>query len=1140
MATEAGGPGFSYKNLSEFSILLRQKLKDNPDETLEIIANQFFTSDSDEIPQRALSRAKDAIKSAQKTQSFQNLADSLLTKFFWEAECPSCEAALNFVAFFGPEIFFKNKALPFVNLVQARGPDFPILAKLVEMYLGHCEVIPLDNRPGTLLGLLLKTRESNLTIIGSLILAYLSFEENFDLCFCYIRCLAEVLIKLKAPERRHMFPEDPSLDKCVDLLLSSIIHRKSQTYCETLFGDLVALLGSDSTEVERAYGYTSLGQIVSVIPEKIFLDVFVKQFINFLMRDFDSNNVPVVNALKNVYRAIVSRAKSEKIVEELGHLLWNVCEKLSLRSKVKSWMLPEVMEFIPDSCNIMIPFLIQTAQDCSDGGLVSRCVKTLIKRPGNVERVLEEVIRVGALVKPFENLPTFRPVLEPLFQPTKDYSPVILPKVVSAPLERFSRNWLLFECLRIIIPQKWRGIDLDLESEISYSLRHGNMDLRVAAFVVLSKTKYQMILPESFLFCEVPRYQASVEAAFPEWISNIETESGAEVWKRELTEMLLRHTSQLFTPQHQEFAARMLARFRPTNAQESGESSIEAIDEAGLRTIASEITSDSKDAIDKMCTALAHTPKDSLSEEVLVSLGEKLFDYFLDTKNVLMASNCEKILSVIAKRISSKNAGEEWLDKLVSSLKTFDMENLRRSASLPFIAVCLCHLESSAVNLVLTTLLDVIDSSDIEVEVTHSLNVVRAIFRDKSASEKEEILYTRALPVIASSLLKFSGWDYVSAVNLCLAALLHKVGKRSGDSVTIDQFFAKATTMSQVVVNLLESKRDHATYIGLTILSVFNRSLGICSAIQAKLFPLLGHGCSRMRRAVIRALMNVTPREATGQIVSDAWAFFKKHTSWNAMHTCLMLTRCVIQQNECDVQHLLPKINPENCPPLVVEELHQIQKLLSRDLAHGFKYRELFPYDYRNSPLYAFQTEEASEELEKKALESVKCPSYAVSSAALEYLARVHYCVTGEMLVSQLENGMLPNDRVSQLINLIRWSDMKKGEFESVHHCLVGFAWRQDAKVSLSLAEVFDLIHKYDENWKSIAIPLLLNEVPRVRVMTSYHIDNELKNEIDVVETLFGTLCETEKKEIRDQMDLHQNDDYVDIVFSTMDFIRLS
>ena len=1137
---------FSYKNLSEFSIELRKNLKDKSSETLESLAQQFFGAESVEVPQRALSRAKDAVKAAKKTNELERLALDFLVGSFWNAPEPCYQAALNFAAFFDPSSLFENRTREFLALIQAHKELVRHAGKLVEMYIDRCETIEISTEQRSRVAEQMGAKESNLSVLGTIILECLSCEDNFDLCFCYVRSLAEIWLKV-SPEIRSidecLFPENPVLDKCVRLLLTAVIQRKCQCYQDSLFQELVGLLGSESTDIERAYGYTAIGQIVAIVPSSGFFDPFVKQFMQFLMRDFDSTSIPNVNVLKTTYRAIVLRAKKDNVITELGELLWQMCQKLSLKSKVKVWLLPEVMEFIPTRCNVMIPFLIDTAQDCSDGGLVSRCVKTLIKLSENVEPILREVIKAASSVKPYDTLPTFRPLLEPLFQPTKDYSSVVLPIVLAAPLERFSRNWLLFECLRLLIPQKWR-VDIDLEAELQYSLRHGNIDLRIAAFTVLSKTKFKLMIPDSFLFCDIPRYQASVEAVFPEWMSNIKGEAGYEQWAESLVKLFSDHMAPIYPLQHIEFASRLRSHLVPNDCTCESKPAPVPFDEEKIRQLTSEILTDNKDAISQMYVALTSSQNPCQSEELLLELADKLFSYFMETKNVLMLANCEPLLCQLAKTIHSKDLVTIWLDKLVTRLKTFDMENLRRSASLPYIALSLCHLAPLAVDQILTTLLHIVDASTIEVEVTHCLNVLRAIFSDKSASDKEEILYTKAIPYVASSLLKFKGWDYVSALNLCLATLLHKVGKRSGDSITIDQFFDKAMSMPQVLVELLKSCKDHAIYITLTVLSVFNRSLKAQTSLQDAMFPLLGHKCLRIRRELVRALLNITPVESVEPLVSKAWDVFKDNQSWNVTHGCLMLTRLVLEQQECDVRRLMPAISSTNCPPFVVDELCHIYTLLGQARPTGYLYRQTFPYDYRwdsvcdEGLLYQFKLGEKRDDLTAKALAHIDNANYAISSSALEYLIRNQCPVPSAQLVSNLRNPELPNDAVSHLVTLIRWSQLTPDDFASIHEYLVGFAWRQDPSVSLSLSLVFDLIHSQDPNSKSIAIPLLLSEIPKVRIMTSYHINNDLANEIDISNTLFAHLAPLEAQEIQTQVNLHCQHDYTDRSFSTFAYIE--
>jgi hypothetical protein len=122
-----------------------------------------------------------------------------------------------------------------------------------------------------------------------------------------------------------------------------ILGPRIREQADHVFIQTIELSGDMSSSIDRLYGYTAMTQLSYVVVD--FLNAFVPLFISFLLRDFDSQDLSITNALRNILKSVEKRSRAEQCQTELASLFLRAIENLSWHSKLKSWLLPKVIQY---------------------------------------------------------------------------------------------------------------------------------------------------------------------------------------------------------------------------------------------------------------------------------------------------------------------------------------------------------------------------------------------------------------------------------------------------------------------------------------------------------------------------------------------------------------------------------------------------------------------------------------------------------------------------------------------------------------------------------------------------------------------------------------------------------------------------
>lgn len=372
-------------------------------------------------------------------------------------------------------------------------------------------------------------------------------------------------------------------------------------------------------------------------------------------------------------------------------------------------------------------------------------------------------------------------------------------------------------------------------------------------------------------------------------------------------------------------------------------------------------------------------------QEEIVEASEKLFNILIKTRILGVTCRGQIALESIARRITPVSKLESMLDRwtsdLLSTLDHFDMENMRRSAALPYLALSIMRLNTpdimqtkhSIFEKLVNRLVEVIKSSknnEDSQEATHSLNMIRAVLTDKVTSPLSEVILPSVFESIFIVLEKIDNWDLVTAANLCLAAVIRKIKKKnvgqeddndtksSNDSesgkkknrkmrknqqsLLLNQFFNKMPNSKESIVNGLKSKSSHLNYLSLLTLSSFDSnstSAETDTKLQSLVIShLMESRDSRMRRLASRAVVAVTNEKDLvslfGRTIENL-----SHKSFNALHGQVMLLREVLQHAELigmdngefvTVGETFPSFNWLKIPPFIYDDLFFVLRRIGR------------------------------------------------------------------------------------------------------------------------------------------------------------------------------------------------------------------
>ncbi|KAK8845014.1 hypothetical protein M9Y10_021190 [Tritrichomonas musculus] len=1094
--------GITNKDAAAFIDLFRSEINNATDSLLRQTADYFVSKRSVQGNLTVLTRVRDVIKKSSQIEAFQKICDHNLLLCFYlpPQEDPSTanfNSAYNYSVLFSKEALFSGHEVSFIRIISilTKPTNFmnfesiSISAKLLEKFFEYQKSpIEIDFNLYTTIASTFNLNQTTYSALGTICIESIKVHSNFEVACCFVRCLSRSLAQLfdddiilglflneenddSKDSKLRLFLID-SLPYHYFLLLLSNFVKKFPKKGDALLHLLEKILGNDSNPIERCFGYTALLRIVPFIDHPIDFSIDI---IKYLLRDYDSQNPILPSILENLYKAALKKCKSANLVNQLNQKLYESIKNLSWHSMVKLMIIPDIIHSFPDLFGDLLDF----AQDPSDYGFVTRCVKTIAKSSPNQtsEDLLKAVIDCAMKTSIYNNLRTYRPLLEPLYS--------IIPEIVPKAFDMFnqiSNNnkiyndsneiiipiWLRFESLLVIPRSKWPIQLSDLFKDLQYAIHSGNWDLRCSSLIIFAKCFNTEEIPLDFImnlktlmFTDSVKHTFLIEDSFTSFIDalrphhEIETEnillnlldvfsyhmsstfiSSHRQFALSLTETLWKKYPHLFNQKHLDaivsilydnsLSLRFLCRdkikawikedpnkkfnlssvpqqllFDETDNNQN-RNTIEYYDSL-LKKLINDITNNNFESLKELETLIndnksSTTP--SFSKEVLDEQSEKYFDFYISTKNVGISYRSQTVFVSLCNLLEPQvlaNKLNSWESRLLSILRDFDMESMRRSASLPDVALSLIRLQPPELVMkkdndltshmaITTALIDLLKRTNVETEAVNSLNVLRAVLKDKIMSKIDDYLYPMIFEAIFITSMKFSGWDFVAASNLCFSGVFQKLFKRSDKTINIKQFFQKIPKAKDLVIEGLQSKITHANYLALTVLTAFKKTNGDDLSLLNYVIPYISSRSSRIRRTAAIALLLITPdddiqllynqcihfislsRFVEDNTVFDSNKYFEMANNGNdsnSFHGLILVIREIFKKNIKIKIEKFPSICLEKVPPLILDDISFIfEKLNKKDLLKNFSFKfSRFYFDQVSTIIYSSQISDQNKDL---------------------------------------------------------------------------------------------------------------------------------------------------------------------------------
>lgn len=1137
------------KNLSNMDNAVKNALNENSKEAIDALCDYFFSLEANTPLQTFCKNTQDAIKKSNLTGLFEEEATKKLNDSFWNNSSgkQNLTPVANALSLCGRDFIFKENENTLVTkfaviLHEQEGNAltddiFTSASKIVEAFVEYFtepapyqfnSIINTTNFTDAFLPFI--EASSTFSILSTSILNIIQSIPSFDSTFSFIRSLAILLVNFLPEQTVNSLysttesTEGENLSSILSdymneyqiLLILSVIGRnlKKPEFCDFCFSmikDLSDLNNSPAlTVVNRIFLYNSMNQISPLVSQ---LTEFVDFYGESLLRDFDSSNNLITNALRSIFQTVIKSVgkRSEKVKddqnahkipteEEICQQLLAFINPLSFVSKLKTWLFPLLLKHI-DTKSIPSDQLIKMAQDPSAGSFVSRCVKYIKVSQKSDEgwKTLIDKCKDAALKKCHVcgDMIVLRPILEQTFDncpESIDYTfstfqlcpiPQSSPdKVKISPEELTLQNgvfddnwiittWLMFECLLSSPRSKWKLTNDQIRLLINVAINCGNWDVRSASFTVFSVAGFpqneddiDFIINsfENLLYFDSPKHVSHVKSTFVDFLERINKRS--KTLKEEqiarietaIFKIACNHMIPSYISSHRQFAfdiaktildyvpsllliikenyhwclRSLLSLFLDSNASLSN-SSVSLIrklanDDENLKQkvcefdqirsiLYPELNKRSSSANEEedgeetgsIASILSQVEgvenweeqcglfekmnqiisRGKVPQEEIVEASEKLFSILLNTRILGVTCRGQIALESIAKKITPTSKLESildrWTNELISTLDHFDMENMRRSAALPYLALSILRLNTpdimqtkhSIFEKLVNRLVEVIKTSSSEEEkssqeATHSLNMIRAVLTDKVTSPLSEVILPSVFESIFIVLEKIDNWDLVTAANLCLAAVIRKIKKKNvsqeddndtkssklfdkdrrsknrklkknQQSLLLNQFFNKMPNSKESIVNGLKSTSSHLNYLSLLTLSSFS-SNSTSSETDAELQSLVIKHLvesrdSRMRRLASRSVVAVTNENDLLSLFSQMINSLS-HESFNALHGQIMLLREILQHIELigkkkdefvDAGKNFPKFNWRKIPPFIYDDLFFVVQKVGRN-----------------------------------------------------------------------------------------------------------------------------------------------------------------------------------------------------------------
>lgn len=1215
----------STRNLQKMDKSVISALDEDSIGTMEFLARYFFSLESSTALHAFAAHTRDTITKLGEMDRFCELTRKYLAESFWDAKVPNFEAAANALSIHGSEFLFSKNQDPFVKLmIEKLKPESCLLAasKLIEAFLlDFKEPVVIEGSDGFEDRFRCVVGQSNsFSLLASAVLNVIEVKVGFDGAFALLRSLAQMVnLLLKEDDIANLFTDEESEFKVLVrsvmsepsyVLFITILNRdrKNAAYADFCYHKCVGLLGENSSPVERIFGYNILSQIAVAVSS---LKDLAESFMVYLLRDFDSSNKLITSALKKVYKTIIKQAKTAKIASEVAEMMLQKVESLSWHAKVKTWLVPLILPFIDIRVfsSLIGDRLVQFAQDPTDAGFVSKCVKSAAQTPEICQALIESCLNASIGLKCDQQLVNLRPILEPIFEHQPKQIVPGFQKLQTT--EKFLNVWLRFECLCSSPRSKWPVSSKEIGNDIRYAWKHGNWDLRASSLTVLALAglpidddDFQWIGDEfeNLLYFDSPKHVRILTASFADFVSRMQermkskdSEKIAKLMKT-IIGITARHTVPSYISGHRAFAldlatsavasfprdidpndvlsfasvmwdanaqlcvdaANLVQRIIDENPEQDLIRSTPVVEK--IRSLLRRETETEKipkeacdfDALLKDCEKEEDWETqcrlfqeivekvDRTNAKQLEAAAQCLFEIVFSTRKLGITCQGQAALESITKEIPEPRLSEitsEWTERILSTLDGFDMENMRRSAALPYLAQSILRLQppdlmrvsNCVFNKLVGALIANIETTTSSSEATNSLNVIRAVLTDKVTSAMAEAFLPSVFVAIFKSCGRFSDWDSTAAANLCLAATIRKVLKKnysleSEQSLSLDQFFTKMPGSRDILKEGLSGQRHHLLYISLIVISTFT-----CVNTDQELVDLvwshIGNKDSRLRRAAARAAVSATSPQDYHLLFTRALEGLSSKSNFNLVHGYFMVLKQILLIADPPSGFVLPKINLRALPPFIWNDFCFVVARLGHseliptgsididsfyfDEVALFIHRQAIDQDVSISALVAMIVriheqcpKDLAEMLKRRIItEDMNNVEHALLNTGLDYLHDHEVPIDSDLLVRLIKQEFPPHI----LANLLHFFAHSKPTTEQVMELLpilrpLAYNLGEDmTPVHIAIAECLPLI-LIDSIGYVIALRLLIDEIPRVRTLAmtavSAALDTEFSSEI--------------------------------------------
>lgn len=516
--------------------------------------------------------------------------------------------------------------------------------------------------------------------------------------------------------------------------------------------------------------------------------------------------------------------------------------------------------------------------------------------------------------------------------------------------------------------------------------------------------------------------------------------------------------------------------------------------------------------------------KHVMSQECINECIHSVFEALVKTRKLGVACSGQMVLENLMRLVPEKQLNEicdNFTSRIISTLSGFDMENMRRSAALPLLAMTIIRLQATDVMKVnnqsnfmtlIQALLNLIKTTENATEATNALNVVRGILLDKATSVHSDSIVPFVLDAILVVLRKIGGWEVVAAGNLCLSAVIRKltrIGSQSSKYLTLEQFLAKTAKVRDSLILSLKSNK-HSVYVALTVLTHFEAS-STDEELQSLALSHLGDRDCRLRRAAARAAYMCTAKIDRVELFNEIVEALKRKPSkfaiisYNYLHGLFDLMHEIVNDDGFAFDGEFPQIDFRKVPPFIWSDIIYVYSKLNLTIPEFDCKETVFAFDESSLAMYskssqtfsqrmmtavALKNQRSPQDYPKKVLDLIlsneACP--AVENTCLSFsVDKLHEVENVDKLISMIIN----EDRPGVLADLISVLKIARNlpnsimnladKFLAVSFTLSEAMTPVHIAISKMIGRVIDLSPKF----AVCALRLSIDEIPAVRVPAS-------------------------------------------------------